>query len=320
MNDMYENKRVLLIGGGGTLGEYTAAELLRLGCSVDIICLEDKVSDNEKLSFFKKDATDITVLKELVENNKYNGIVNFIHYAKADDYKKVHPILIKNCDHLIFLSSYRVYADLQHPITEEAPKLLDVSSDETFIRTENYAISKALCERYLFRETTEENFTVVRPVISFSKYRFDLVTYFGYMLQEKLASGETVPLPITAKNLTAGLDWAGNSGKLIANLLFKPHTFRQAYTVSSGQNLTWEECAKLYNELMGLKYEWVSDEEYMKQTDYYNYFALLYDRFFDRKIDNSKILQATGLTKSDFTPVKEGLIMEFEKYRKDNAK
>jgi hypothetical protein len=71
---------------------------------------------------------------------------------------------------------------------------------------------------------------------------------------------------------------------------------------------------------MGLKYEWVSDEEYMKQTDYYNYFALLYDRFFDRKIDNSKILQATGLTKSDFTPVKEGLIMEFEKYRKDNAK
>jgi len=27
-----------------------------------------------------------------------------------------------------------------------------------------------------------------------------------------------------AKNLTAALDWAGNSGKLIANLLFKKET------------------------------------------------------------------------------------------------
>lgn len=40
------NKSVLLIAGGGTLGKYTAAELLRLGCFVDIICLEDYVSDN----------------------------------------------------------------------------------------------------------------------------------------------------------------------------------------------------------------------------------------------------------------------------------
>ena len=33
-------RNVLLIGGGGTLGTYTAKELLRLGHKVDIICLE----------------------------------------------------------------------------------------------------------------------------------------------------------------------------------------------------------------------------------------------------------------------------------------
>ena len=32
-------KRVLLIAGGGTLGTYTAEELLRLGHMVDVICL-----------------------------------------------------------------------------------------------------------------------------------------------------------------------------------------------------------------------------------------------------------------------------------------
>lgn len=40
-------KHVLLIAGGGTLGTYTAEECLRLGYKVDIICLEDKVSDKE---------------------------------------------------------------------------------------------------------------------------------------------------------------------------------------------------------------------------------------------------------------------------------
>lgn len=50
---MYNNKKVLLIGGGDTLGTYISKELLRLGCYVDIICPEDKVSDNEKLKFLK---------------------------------------------------------------------------------------------------------------------------------------------------------------------------------------------------------------------------------------------------------------------------
>ena len=38
---MNEARKVLLIGGGGTLGAYTAEELLRMNCQVDVICLED---------------------------------------------------------------------------------------------------------------------------------------------------------------------------------------------------------------------------------------------------------------------------------------
>lgn len=117
---------------------------------------------------------------------------------------------------------------------------------------------------------------------------------------------------MNAENLTAGLDWAGNSGKLIANLLFKEKCFGEAYTVSSAQNLTWGELANIYAELMRAKIEWVSLEEYLKVTNNYNYYALIYDRLFDRQIDNSKILQATGLTRNDFLSVKEGLKLEIE--------
>lgn len=47
---------------------------------------------------------------------------------------------------------------------------------------------------------------------------------------------------------------------------------------------------KLYNEITGLKFTWISDEEYMRITNNYNCYALIYDRFFDRKVDNSQIL------------------------------
>lgn len=37
--------------------EKIAKELLEMGCSVDIICLEDYKSDNEKLRYFKAPVT-----------------------------------------------------------------------------------------------------------------------------------------------------------------------------------------------------------------------------------------------------------------------
>ena len=49
---MYSDKSVLLIGGGGTLGTYTAFELLKLGCRVDVICPENKISHNKRLCFY----------------------------------------------------------------------------------------------------------------------------------------------------------------------------------------------------------------------------------------------------------------------------
>ena len=311
--------KVLLIGGGGTLGTYTTQELLRLGNSVDVICLEDKVSDDENLKFYKSEAS-LQNLKNFLRDKMYDGIVNYIHYPDVQEYPPIHKLLISHTKHLIVLSSYRVYADEQHPIVETAPMLLDVSTDKEFIETETYAISKAKLEKYLNNECKGQNWTIVRPVISFSKSRFDLVTYYGYIVLNKAKKKEIIPLPMKAKDVVAGFDWAGNSGKLIANLLFKEETFGEAYTVSSGQNLTWGEVANIYTELIGAEFEWVSVEEYLKALNNVNYYPLIYDRLFDRTIDNSKILEVTGLTGKDFLSVKEGMSIEISLLDKENKK
>ena len=311
---MYKDKKVLLIGGGGTLGTYTAQELLRLGCSVDVICLDDKVSDNKNLSFYKGDATK-QFLELILSKKHYNGIVNFIHYPEVEDYRPIHKLLTEHTEHLIFLSSYRVYADLEHPITEKAPMLIDVTEDEEFLRTEKYAISKAKCEQYLRNMECVPNWTIVRPVISFSNTRFDILITSGQTVIEKTKKGEPLVLPKQAKNVVAGLDWAGNSGKLIANLLFKTETIGEAYTISSAQNLTWGEIAELYSELLGTTFEWVDMEEFWQRSgeDVGKTYMLMYDRLYDRTIDNSKVLKASGLRKEDFLSMKEGLRIELSK-------
>ena len=131
-------KKVLLIAGGGTLGYYTASELLRLGHCVDIICPEDKVSDNSQLRYFKALGTH-EFLTELFAREKYDGIVNFIHYKQVDEYKKIHSLLIKNTSHLIFLSSYRVYAGCECPIREDSPRIYDTTDNAKFFTEEDYA-------------------------------------------------------------------------------------------------------------------------------------------------------------------------------------
>lgn len=300
-------KNVLLIAGGGTLGTYVAEELLRLGHKVDIICLEDKHSDIESLKYYKADAT-LDFLKDLFSKKHYDGIVNFIHYENNEDYVPYHELLTQNTDHLIFLSSYRVYADLQHPITETAPQLIDVIKDDPlFHETEDYALAKSRTERYLNNNSCPKNWTIVRPVISFSERRLDVCMASGHRVIDFAKTGVPIQLPLEAKNLTAGLDWAGNSGKIIANLLFKEDSKGEAYTISSAQNLTWGEVSSIYTKLLNVKFEWVPANY---PSDVYIWH---YDRAYDRKIDNSKVLRVTGLEPKDFKSIEEGITIELKK-------
>lgn len=311
---MYKNKKVLLIGGGGTLGTYTAEELLRQGALVDIICPEEKRSASKNLHFYRGYATE-EVLKELLGQKQYDGIINYLHYPDADAYKPVHKLLTDNTAQLIFLSSYRVYADLEHPITENAPLLLDVADDRAFLEKETYAVSKAKAEKFIQKESGTKNWTIVRPVISFSDKRFDLVTWSGREIIDMAKKGEPILLPKAAENLTAGLDWAGNSGRLIANLLFKEKALGEAYTISSAQNLSWGEVAAVYAGLLNAKIEWVTLEEYIQHNVklHENPWILKYDRLFDRRIDNRKVLEATGLRKEEFISIEEGIKTELSK-------
>ena len=122
-------------------------------------------------------------------------------------------------------------------------------------------------EYYIYGQPDIKNWTIVRPVISFSERRFDLVTRSGRYVTDCVAAGKKITLPQRSKNLTAGLDWAGNTGKIIANLLFQECALGQAYTISSAPNLTWGQVADIYEKVLGADIEWIDSDDYCGKWD-----------------------------------------------------
>ena len=72
----------------------------------------------------------------------------------------------------VFLSSARVYAPSDKPITEESPRLLEIVKDTDYLSTDEYALSKARQEDIL--KATGGNYTIIRPYITFAENRFQL--------------------------------------------------------------------------------------------------------------------------------------------------
>lgn len=301
-------KRILLMAGAGTLGGYATIDLLENGWTVDVICLNDFTSYNKNLRYIKANVTD-ELLRGLFAENRYDCIIDFMCYGDKDMYPARGSLLLENTDQLIFLSSYRVYADEEHPVRETSPQLLDVLDDQEFLNRERYAIPKSHCEKWL-RSCGKNNWTIVRPVISFSHYRLDLVCTGAYQLL-RACKGKKILLPQGARNLHAGLSWAADSGRLIARLAGNSKAMGEDFTIASGENYHWSEIADMYTRAMGAEFIWVPVADY-HAVSAPDAAALFYDRMFDRNIDNSKLLAATGLTKADMYGIPAGINRELD--------
>ena len=301
-----DRKRALLIAGGGTLGSYAAWELLRKGWAVDVILLEKRVSLSPSLRYITARVDD-GLLRKLFRENRYDTVIDFIHYPDPAAYRQRADLLLANTDQLIFLSSYRVYANEETPVKESSPLLLDVVTDRDFLENETYAVPKTKNERYL-RSTGKNNYTIVRPLISFSHYRLDLICTGAPLLLRRQADGKPVLLPAEARYLTAGVGWAGNIGKMFAGLAGNEKALGGTFTLGTDENPTWDEVAGYYREIMGIDTVWVDTDVYRKTLT--DRFYLTYDRLYDRRIDNSRIREVTGLSREDFTGVREGILRE----------
>ena len=308
-------KKILVLGGTGAMGVYLVPKLLERGYAVDVASLDEVSSDTPNLRYITGDCMNIDYVSNLLKNG-YDGIVDFMIYT-GDGFDKRYEMFLDNTDHYIYLSSYRIYANEEHPIKETSPRLLEASKDEDFLKTDDYALYKARGEDILLN-SKYTNWTAIRPAITYSKRRFQLVTLEAPHVVGRALRGEKVLLPKQAKDKQATMSWAGDVAEMIARLLFNDKAYREIFSVSTSEHMTWGEVADIYNKLIGLEAVWIDMEEFLaivsdgaKNPGAYRY-QLIYDRLFDRIMDNSKVLEATGLKQSDLSTLYDGLKRELE--------
>lgn len=313
-----KGKSALVLGGTGAMGVYLVPELASMGYEVKVVSLDDVVSDNPRITYIQADAKDKEYLKYLLKK-KFDAIVDFMLYS-TEQFQERYDLLLQNAGHYIFLSSYRVYDGSDIPITENTPRLLDVSQDKDFLATEDYSLYKARQEDIL-RNSNYTNWTIVRPAITYSKRRFQLVTLEAPIVVARALKGLPVVLPREALSVQATMSWAGDVAKMLAGLLLNSSAYRECFTLATAEHHTWGEIAEYYKKIIGLEYVAADTEDYLKimgSSDKARY-QLAYDRLFQRIVDNTKVLRVTGLKQADFMPLRQGLEKELSALPNDAA-
>ena len=214
-----------------------------------------------------------------------------------------------------------ILSDLGMPILSMKEAGVSAEPEEDGESFEDYSLIKARGEDIL-TSSSFDNYTMIRPAITFSSFRYQLVTLEANVVVDRMTKGKTILLPEAALEVQATMSWAGDVAKMIAKLLFKKHAMKESYTLATAEHQTWGEVAGYYREIGGLKILPVDTETYLKMhsgsetIDRHCRWQLDYDRLFDRVVDNRKILEATGMKQSELMKVKDGLAYELSRLPK----
>lgn len=309
-----QNKKILVLGAG-IMASHMVPFLAEQGYEIDVFTLRDEESKYPNVKYYKTDATDPATRKQYLANN-YDCIVDYLQYS-SQQAPFVLPEMLDHTGQYIFTSTGRIYDNLECPVKETSPRLLDSCQDPLLINSDDYCIKKARCENVIFA-SEKKNWTIIRPSTIFGYLRYQLVTLEAANTVGRAFAGKKVVVPIQAKDKPASLSWAGDAGKLIGKLVFNDKAFCETFNINSAESHTWGEIADYYKDICGLQAVWVDKEDYINilEPNPYNLakrWQLEYARLFDREVDNSKVLAATNTSQSEMRLLYDGLKYEIDR-------
>ena len=300
--------KVLLLGGTGAIGVYLAPELIKSGHDVFITSRSSKKSNIDKLSYIRGDARNNLFLSKLLEN-KYDSIIDFMTYG-TDEFRERHEFLLSNTTHYIFISSCAVFSESCEPITETSPRLLDVLDDPVCLATDSYALAKARHENIL-RESQYNNWSIVRPTITYSKTRFDFGNFGESVFVVLSLHNRPIIFPQEMLLKQTTMTWGGDVAKMIVKLVLNRSAFCEDFNVCTTEYHSWSEVADYYKKLIGLNIVPTDFQNYLKIIGSKDKYRKLNTRLQNNRImDNSKILKATNMSQEDLMNLFDGLSLE----------
>lgn len=296
--------RVLVLGGTGAMGKHLVHLLVEEGKDVHVTS-RTRSGMEAGVHYIQGNAQDLNFLMGILTES-WDSIVDFMVYT-TPIFQKRYSYLLNATKQYVFISSARVYANSEEPIKECSPRLLDVVKDDGYLKTDEYALTKARQEDLLLASQSK-NWTIIRPYITYDDERLQL----GVLEKEdwlyRALNGRSIVTAQDIQNksttLTAGRDVA----YAICSVIGKQEALGEAFHITGNKNVTWKEILNIYLEVLkkqGFNTGFVEQSLNDFLTWRKGRYQVIYDRLFNRIFDNSKINDFADTSR--FIAPKEGL-------------
>lgn len=301
-------ERILIIGGTGAIGGALVKELsLRSDIEVWVTSRKEHVNYSS-IHYIKGSGKNKKFISEVLKSN-YEYVIDFMDYS-TEEFKDTIPLIINSTKHYFFLSSARVYANTEDLITEESELLLNNCPNE--IRNSDCypihkilqeEIVKGLCGKY------GKRYTILRPYIVYNQERLQLCSMEKERWLYRVMNEKKVAYPEQMGEKYTTMTFGGDVAKIISHFIGNEACINQVVNITSGCSMKWEEIMDIYNEIiieiMGKSINYVSTDTKKFAKKLGNEIATFYDRMYDRRFDNTKLLSIYPDVK--FIPIEEGL-------------
>lgn len=285
-------KKILVFGGTGAMGVYLVDILSKTGLyEIDVTSRSNRESTHPCLKYIKGNARDNDFMNSLLSEH-YDVIIDFMNY-NLDEFADRCNYLLSSCGQYVWFSSSRVYANSETPITENSPRLLEVSLDKDFLATNRYALRKARQED-LITKSGFNNYTIIRPYITYSNERLQLGIYEKEQWLYRILKGRDLVINKNIIDKQTTLTYGYDVSLAISKLVDNQDAFGRVIQIASSENMTWREILKLYLDILKEKRNltpriYLSDHMQAIDELYEGGYNTIYDRAYNRHFNSNLI-------------------------------
>lgn len=297
--------KVLVLGGTGAMGVHLVNLLDRN--DVDVFATSRSCRESKGgIRYLRGNAHDRAFMKTTLKE-KWDAIVDFMNYSTPNFVSRFDH-LINATSHYIYLSSGRVYANSQELLTEDSPRLLDVSKNADFLASDEYSLAKARQENHLIN-SEQKNWTIIRPYITYSSDRLQLGELEKEQWLYRALRGRTIVFSNDVHSKMTTLTYGYDVSRAIWALLNSPQAMGSIYNIICGKAVAWSQILDVYMDALethlGYRPKVKLLDQESSQTLCKSRYKLLYDRLYDRVFDNTKVSRCINV--DTFTNVDVGL-------------
>lgn len=289
-------KRVLVIGGTGTMGRPMVTALHEKGYDLTVVCRKEVHDDRNNIKYCYGNAKDLAFISSVL-SDEFDVIVDFCWYS-SKEFASNYKTLLDKTRQYICLSSAAVYSDVPTPKDEQSPRYLDIEHPIEGTPEYNwYCYEKARIEDILLRSDFR-NWTIVRPGTTMNANHFGWGHDWNADWALRIMQGKKVIVPVDMLPYKFSLSYGGHVVTMLLALIGNEKAIGQIFNVNSPEVFSWQELLDFYKEVFKQKGYFLKTKEVKSQDLIERNPALKYwyerARLLDRVFDSSKAYSLMG--------------------------